>query len=240
MSQSCLHVVFKILENFITTAQKVREALFMDPATIYEDLKEKIIWLEIEPGRTLNLTELAKSYGVSRNPVMIALTRLNAEEWVVRNGVHFVVSPLTIDRMRELTEIRAVLEIQANIWAMNRMTPQELDDLKQLKKEILALDDATPNKVMVELDDRFHCLLFRGVKNSYLSQMLERLLCHFSRFCLFLPREMSPKVFFAEALEIIAAIEAKDEARLRMATLAHIKETVDEIFGCLLETNTDL
>ena len=67
----------------------------MDPIKIYADLKEKIIWLDIEPGATLNLVELAKSYGVSRNPVMIALTRLNVEEWVVRQGVHFVVSPLT-------------------------------------------------------------------------------------------------------------------------------------------------
>ena len=74
----------------------------MDPFEIYADLKEKIIWLEIEPGATLNLVGL----------VMIALTRLNAEEWVVRQGVHFVFSPLTVDRMREITEIRSVMETQ--------------------------------------------------------------------------------------------------------------------------------
>ena len=78
----------------------------MDPIAIYEDLKEKIIWLDLEPGSTLNLVELAESYGVSRNPIMIALTRLNVDEWVIRQGVHFVVSPLTVDRMREITEIR--------------------------------------------------------------------------------------------------------------------------------------
>ncbi|RPI77968.1 MAG: GntR family transcriptional regulator, partial [Desulfobacteraceae bacterium] len=45
----------------------------MDPISIYEDLRQKIIWLELKPGCTLNLVELAESYSVSRNPVMIAL-----------------------------------------------------------------------------------------------------------------------------------------------------------------------
>ena len=45
----------------------------MDPITIYEDLKEKIIWLELAPGSTLNLVELAESYGVSRNHIKSAL-----------------------------------------------------------------------------------------------------------------------------------------------------------------------
>ena len=32
----------------------------MDPIEIYEDLKEQIIWLDIEPGSTLNLVDLAE------------------------------------------------------------------------------------------------------------------------------------------------------------------------------------
>lgn len=201
----------------------------MDPATIYEDLKEKIIWLEIEPGRTLNLTELAKSYGVSRNPVMIALTRLNAEEWVVRNGVHFVVSPLTIDRMRELTEIRAVLEIQANIWAMNRITKQGLAELKTLRNEIKNLTPKATNKQIVQLDFKFHHLLYRQTQNNQLAQLLERLLSHYLRFWLSGPRKIEISSFFKEALEIIRAIETKDEVRLRAASSAHIKVSLDTI-----------
>ena len=48
----------------------------MDPIEIYEDLKEKIIWLDVSPDSTLNQAELAETYGVSRNPITIALTRL--------------------------------------------------------------------------------------------------------------------------------------------------------------------
>ena len=203
----------------------------MDPISIYKDLKEKIIWLEVEPGNTLNLMELAESYGVSRNPVMLALTRLNTEEWVIRNGVHFVVSPLTIDRMREITEIRAVMETQANIWAMNRITPKGLDELKKLRDEIKALDTAATKKQIIELDFKFHRVIYHETQNNQLCQLLERLLSHYLRFWLSVPQNIKPDTFFREAKEIIQALEAKDEVGLRAASTAHIKVSLDTILG---------
>ena len=203
----------------------------MDPIAIYEDLKEKIIWLELAPGNTLNLAELADSYGVSRNPVMLALTRLNAEEWVVRNGVHFVVSPLTLDRMREITEIRAVMETQANIWAMSRITPDGLKELHALQAEIDHLDPGATKKQIIELDFKFHRLIYRETQNNQLVQLLERLLSHYLRFWLSVPQSIKPDTFFSEAREIIRALEAKDEVGLRAASTAHIKVSLDTIMG---------
>ena len=203
----------------------------MDPIAIYKDLKEKIIWLDLAPGSTLNLVELADSYGVSRNPIMIALTRLNVEEWVVRQGVHFVVSALTVDRMREITEIRSVMETQANIWAMNRITPQGMTELEKVRDEIKALKADAAKKMIVQLDFKFHRLLYRETRNQQLAQLLERLLAHYLRFWLSGPGEIIPEKFFAEALEIYAAIETKDEDRLKAATIAHVKVSLDKIMG---------
>jgi len=203
----------------------------MDPIAIYEDLKEKVIWLDLKPGSTLNLVELAASYGVSRNPVMIALTRLNVEEWVVRQGVHFVVSPLTVDRMREITEIRSLMETQANIWAMNRMTPQGLAELAKIRDEIKALKADATKKEIVQLDFKFHRLLYRETRNQQLAQLLERLLAHYLRFWLSGPQAIDPETFFNEALEIFEAIETRDEVRLKAATLAHVKISLEKIMG---------
>ena len=128
----------------------------MDPLKIYTILKEKIIWLDLKPGSTLNLVEQAEFFGVSRNPITIALTRLDAEEWVIRQGSHFVVSPLTLNRIREITEIRSILEVQANLWAMHRITSAEKDELNHFKKEIAKLDESASNKEIVKLDVKFH------------------------------------------------------------------------------------
>ncbi len=203
----------------------------MDPNSIYKDLRDKIVWLEVKPGSTLNLTELAGHYGVSRTPIMIALTRLNAEEWVVRNGVHFVVSPLTIDRMRELTEIRSVLEIQANIWAMNRISQEGLIRLREIREEITALTNEATNRQIVELDLKFHQLLYKQTHNNQLAQLLERLLSHYLRFWLSGPHKIETASFFEEALEMIQAIETKDEMLLRAASTSHIKVSLDMIMG---------
>ena len=203
----------------------------MDPIAIYEDLKEKIIWLELEPGSTLNLVELAESYGVSRNPVMIALTRLNVEEWVIRQGVHFVVSPLTVDRMREITEIRSVMETKANIWAMHRISLEGMVGLTKIRDEINSLDANATKKEMVLLDFKFHRLLYRETRNQQLAQLLERLLAHYLRFWLAGPQHIEPERFFTEAREIYEAIETKDEVRLKAATSAHVKVSLDKIMG---------
>jgi DNA-binding GntR family transcriptional regulator len=203
----------------------------MDPTTIYEDLKEKIVWLDLEPGSTLNQMEIAGSYGVSRNPLAIALTRLESEGWLVRNGSHFVVSPLTFDRMRETTEIRSVLETQANIWAMNRMSPEGLDELKELRDEILALGPETSKKQIVMLDFKFHCILYRETHNREIYQILERLLSHYLRFWLAGPQSIDKDLFFTETVEIIKALEEKDEVRLKAATAAHIMVSLDKIMG---------
>ena len=203
----------------------------MDPNAIFEDLKEKIIWLDLEPGTTLNLVELAQSYGVSRNPVMIALTRLASEEWLVRQGVHFVVSPLTIDRMREITEIRSVMETEANVWAMKRLTPEGLAALQRIREEIRALGSDATKKDVVRLDFKFHRVIYDQARNQQLAQLLERLLSHYLRFWLSSPGKIDPDIFFREALNIIDAIEADDEATLRATSLSHIKVSLDTIMG---------
>jgi len=203
----------------------------MEPEKIYELLKEKIIWLDLMPESVLNLSELARSFGVSRTPIKEALIYLQAEGWVLRNGPHFLVTPLSLDRIKGTAEIRSIMEIQANIWAMDRITPEELGALGELEKEILQLDDTAGNRQMIELDVKFHRMLFQGTKNNQLDQLLERLLSHYLRFWLSIPREIQPQSFFAETLEIIQAIEAKDEARLRAASAAHIKKSVDEIMS---------
>jgi DNA-binding GntR family transcriptional regulator len=203
----------------------------MDPIAIYEDLKEKIIWLEHKPESTFNLTELAEHYGVSRNPITLALTRLDAEDWVARHGSHFVVSPLSLSRIREITEIRSLMEIQAYMWALRRITPEEIDEVGKLKKEIRKLSKSATNQEIVRLDLKFHRLLYQAAKNSELSQLLERLLSHYLRFWLSIPRKIDREAFFIEHSEIIDAVLAKDEEQLRAATSEHIKKSVEEIIG---------
>jgi len=201
----------------------------VEPEKIYELLKEKIIWLDLMPESILNLSELAQSFKVSRTPIKEAMIFLQADGWVLHQGSHFMVTPLSLERIKEITEIRSLIEIQANTWAMNRITTEESVALGELEKEILQIKDIASNKQMIELDVKFHRSLFQMAKNSQLAQLLERMLGQYLRFWLSMPREIKPQSFFSETLEIIQAIKAKDEVKLRVSSAAHIKRSVDEI-----------
>jgi DNA-binding GntR family transcriptional regulator len=198
---------------------------------VYEKLKHEIIWLNIKPETMMALADIADRFGVSRTPVKEALVHLRAEGWIMRHGSHFVTSPLTLGFVRDLTEIRSFMEIQAYIWAMHRITPQGIQRLESILQKLDAVDDNTPNRGIIEIDFKFHQTLFHASENNQLAMYLERILCHFIRLWLSRNREIHPETFFKETREIIKAVKEKDEIRLRAATIAHIKVSLDEIMG---------
>lgn len=203
----------------------------MDSKIIYEALRNKIIRLELAPESVLNLSELAEEFSVSRTPIKEVLLTLQAEEWIVRQGSHFIVTPLSLERIREITEIRMVLETQANVWAMERITKPEMDTLRALASQIRTLDENCSNERIVDYDFQVHHLIFQAAKNTQLTTLLERLLSHYLRFWLSIPRHIDISVFFSEALELIEAIESRDEAKVRECTTRHIRNSVAEIMG---------
>ena len=149
----------------------------------------------------------------------------------MRDGGRFLVSPLSIERIKEISEIRSIMEVQANIWAMYRIDRGELDTLINIRTEIENLSEVITNNKLVELDFKFHKTLLKASKNKELAQILERMLQHFLRFWLSIPLKTGIKVVFKDTIEIIRAIQMKDEAGVKLATLEHIKESMDEIMG---------
>ena len=203
----------------------------MEYQKIYEKLKQEIIWLDIKPETMIALTEVADRFGVSRTPVKEALVHLHAEGWILRHGSHFISSPLTLDFIRDLTEIRSFVEIQSYIWAMHRISPGGIQQLESITEELALLDETATNRKIIEIDLEFHQTLYQATGNVQLSIYLERILCHFIRFWLSRSHGILPEVFFRETKAIITAIKEKDEISLRAATMAHIKSSLYEIMG---------
>lgn len=203
----------------------------MEPNKVYQALRDKIIQLDLPPESVLNLSELAETFNVSRTPIKEALIHLQAEGWVMRQGTHFIVTPLSLDRIREITEIRMVMEVQANIWAMQRITPAETAALGMIKEQIKALNPGTGNRTIVELDFKCHRHLFKAAKNDQMRNLLERILRHYLRFWLSIPRQIDLNQFFTETLDLFQAIENKDEAAVREHTRKHIRNSIAEIMG---------
>jgi DNA-binding GntR family transcriptional regulator len=111
------------------------------------------------------------------------------------------------------------------------MSPEGLADLKKIRDRIPRLKADADNQALVRIDVDFHRTIYRETQNQYLAATLDRMLSHYLRFWLSSPNQIRADKFFSETKEMIRALEEKDEIRLRAATLAHIKASLDEIMG---------
>src|SRR6266699_1430801 len=105
-----------------------------------EQLRESIILGELKPGTPLRLDELARSLGMSISPIREAVRQLEAlglAKHVPHQGAR--VLPFDVDDLRDLFEVRLVLEALAVRRAAVRIGDEEIE----LAREHLArLDDA--------------------------------------------------------------------------------------------------
>jgi DNA-binding GntR family transcriptional regulator len=196
---------------------------------IHQELRDRIIWLDLAPEGALNISELAKAYEVSRTPIKEALIALKSEGWVLMDGASVMVTPLSLERFRELTEIRMALEVEANIWAMNRLTCEESQSLDKILKESQEFDSSVSNRQMAEADFRFHNVLYEATKNKQVARMLFRLLAHYTRFWLSIPRIIDPKYYYRDVHGFIQCIKEKNEPGLREVSQRHIQWGAEKI-----------
>src|SRR4030042_1481249 len=108
---------------------------------VYSAIRSEIFKGRFTIGERIVETQLAKAIRTSRTPVREALHVLEREgllEAIPRGG--YRVTEIKWEEIEEICEIRAVNEILAARWAMERITPKELGvlerNLEQAGKDI--------------------------------------------------------------------------------------------------------
>ena len=99
---------------------------------VYAQLREEIITCELAPGASFSEGQLAARCGVGKAPVRWALAALTREELVIpkaRQG--YLIAPITVQSVRDLFDLRAILEPAAARLAAGRMTRAHLEGLEQ-------------------------------------------------------------------------------------------------------------
>lgn len=93
----------------------------------YQRIKDLIINLGYAPGEKLSEVRLADELGVGRSPVRSALARLVSEGWLdvlPQNGTF--VRQLRSHEVRELAELRELLEVHVTRKAASAITAEDL------------------------------------------------------------------------------------------------------------------
>ena len=183
-------------------------------------IREQVTSGVYPPGTRVKERELSEELGMSRIPIREALSGLAREGFITlqpRRGA--VVAELVPDDLREIFEIREVLEVHEVTLAIRHSTPQEQALLNQVvDQERRALADGDIATVR-ELGSRFHEVLVEMSHNALLARMLGQLR---SRMNWLFRQNDAAETICAEHAAIAEAISAGDAERATTLASEHI------------------
>jgi DNA-binding FadR family transcriptional regulator len=211
------------------------------PSRIASRILQEIVEERLKPGDRLPTEQaLADSFGVSRNVVREAISRLRSDGIIQsRQGVGAFVARTAAPTLRfdaealadpsafqALFELRAILEIRAAGLAARRRTPEQLAALERALNRMRGTEKWASGGVDADLD--FHKAVAEGTGNAYI-RMAVGFLSEQVRVTIMETRARPEaelgdivEVTIAEHAAIHDAIAAQDPARAQDAMARHI------------------
>lgn len=152
---------------------------------VYERLRQAILKNQLKPGNRLIERKIAEQLEVSRTPVREAIRMLEREGLVYhipRSGV--VVAQVSDKEVLEVYRIRAVLEGLAARMAAEKITPEQLQHLVRLLKQVE--QSAADNNLddLEQVHREFNDLIYRATGSPRLYGMINSLVDFINRFAL--------------------------------------------------------
>jgi DNA-binding GntR family transcriptional regulator len=186
----------------------------------YAVVRRLILQRELSGGEVLVEGRLAERLHMSRTPLREALLRLEGEGLLVRaNARSYAVRRITASHYFQCLQVRERLESQAVSLAMGRVPA---DEVKTLRKNILALDSSQQGSSHWQADDEIHALFARASGNAMLAETIAhlRVLCRLFEVVDPFNRIEDDR---AEHLAILDAYVAGKEKAAEEAVVAHLR-----------------
>jgi DNA-binding GntR family transcriptional regulator len=191
-------------------------------------LREGIISGRFARGSKLKQAELAQMIGTSITPVREAIKLLEAEGFVLGDSHRgAIVAPFDMDATEEIVDLRVTLESKLALASLKRLTPQTVQELRDLQQEIeQAAAGGDREKVRV-INYRFHEAIYLAAE---LPQTLQFVRILWARYPFDLINKLDNRIerASAEHREMLSAIIVRDEAAMLSALRTHIRAGWDE------------
>ena len=192
----------------------------------YKMLKHGILHGEFPEGGFLHETEILGRYSIGRTPFREACNRLHNEQLlaaVPRRG--YLVPELSFRGVRDLLEIRIILEGAAAELAALRAEPGEIAELEKYYAEVMsAARDAKGLDALIESNQRFHLQIGKMSHNREVENLLRGVLERSIRL-VYLAASGSkqvPKDVETLLKPVVEAIRRKDAAAAHQAVTEDI------------------
>lgn len=192
---------------------------------VFNTLRDAILKGELEPGERLMEIHLANKLGVSRTPVREAIRKLELEglvKMIPRRGA--VVASITISDLEDVLEVRKVLEQLTVRLACEKITEDEIKELKKCHEEFSKAINGNDLTDVAEKDVAFHDIIYKSSHNNRLIQILNNLREQMYRYRLeYIKDKQKRKLLVREHEKILKAILERDSKTAREAIDVHIE-----------------
>jgi DNA-binding GntR family transcriptional regulator len=151
--------------------------------TAYEDIRARILELQLAPGAVVHEQALAAELGLGRMPVREALARLAQDRFVTvqpRRGA--IVTAPSLEDVVDLFDAREAIECGVAHIAARRATTEDLATLRTLVAAADRAREGTDAESFLRDDHAIHVFLVHMLRNPLLQDAADRLLLHNLRF----------------------------------------------------------
>ena len=200
----------------------------------YQLIRHKIITLELPPLSAIDEQALMEDLQLGRTPIREALQRLSAEGLVLsapRRGMF--VADISITDLQKIFEVRMVLEGFCAQLAAQRVTAAQLHQMQAVMAELEQIPSGD-NRALMDIDERFHELVYQAADNEFLASTLARLHALSHRIWhLTLDRIGDVRGAMEQHVAITSALQDGDGARAAALLQRHVVDFQKEIKAVL-------
>ena len=208
------------------------------PDRVYSILKYRILTCALMPGQRLNEKEIAEALQVSRTPLREALNRLAQENLLARTPYRgYAVAPVTAEDIRNLCEVRLILETAAAGLAAERATPEELRRLARKVGLRYTPGHRETYSAYLKANSIFHRELARASHNVRLESLVMAVLDELQRpLYLGLDIGLDADSATQEHVVLVEAVKDRDPARARRLQSEQITRAGERMIAALGST----
>jgi len=150
---------------------------------VYRVLKTEIVKGFLEPGTKLLENKIAEEMHVSRTPVREAMQKLVAEGFVKTTpNQTMVVTEVFPEDVKEVLQVRGVLEGLAARIVAKKINRQEIDELENIVAQMSLHVSKENLSSYCKVDDEFHDLILNICGNKWIIQIRDNLGSFIYRF----------------------------------------------------------
>ena len=207
---------------------------------VYDRIRTDIMVFELKPGERISESQLAERLGVGLASVRAVLPKLVQEGFLLnRRRLGHVVAPITMQEIRNVCQLREILEPEAADLACKRVDIAHLEEIDARSKATVEPGDRAAEIDSLMANREFHIAIAAATGNQHLEKWVAQLQDFSIRFQYLLRHSEALSEDWEHSHEpIIDALRQRDGAVAREAMEEHLRRGRMHLIQSVLELPT--